>query len=193
MGCGVAMRSVWMAGIVASAAGCSAFGDGGGGASTGSSLGNLLRYGSTTEPPIAAAGPTDAAYCPAVLVTDGRAAVKQGNAQISIANVARQCTDRAGGAVVVKVGVEGRALLGPSGGGAGRFNVPVTFLIKKGDRVVVTRTRSVAVAIPSGDTQGSFVAVEGDIVVPPGTGDFDIEVGLGGGSPVAATPRRGRG
>jgi hypothetical protein len=45
--------------------------------------------------------------------------------------------------------------------------------------------------IPSNDTQAAFMAVESDLIVPPGTGEFEIEVGLGGAA--VASPRRRRG
>lgn len=179
---------------VAALPACSTFesGGSGGGGSMASTLGNMMRYGSTTEPPVArAAADVEAVECPAVSVADGGAALRRGTSQISIANVARECIERAGGAVAVKVGVEGRALLG-TGGGAGRFDVPVTFLLKRGDRVLASRVRRIAVTIPANDTQASFVAIESDMIVPPGTGEYEIEVGLGGQA-AAASPRRRRG
>lgn len=168
--------------------GCSTFESGGSGMA--STLGNMMRYGSATEPPVARAAEVEAVECPAVTVADGGAALRRGTSQISIANVARECIERAGGAVAVKVGVEGRALLG-SGGGGGRFDVPVTFLLKRGDRVIASRVRRVAVTVPSNDTQASFVAIESDMIVPPGTGEFEIEVGLGGEASGSARRRRG--
>jgi hypothetical protein len=155
-------------------AGCGATGDGG------SAVGNLLTYGSTTAPPIQRQGDTEAADCPQVLVIDGRSAVRQGSGQISISNLARECLERPDGSIVVKVGVEGLALLGPGGGG-GRFSVPVVFQIRQGDKVIATRTRQASVAIPAGSAQGSFMTVEGGMVVPAKSGAYDIEVGLGGG------------
>jgi hypothetical protein len=49
------------------------------------------------------------------------------------------------------------------------------------------------VTIPAGDTQGSFVVVEENLVVPPGSGEFEIEVGLGGAGPAQRPVGRGRG
>ena len=160
----------------------------------GASLRNLLRYGTTTEPPIAREPIVEAAECPGVTVAEGRSAIRAGEGasvrnQVSIANVARECIEARDGSVVVKVGVEGRALLGP-GGGSGRFDVPVSFVLKRGDRVLVSRVKRVAVTIPPGAAQGSFVVVEGDLVVPAGTGEFDIEVGLGGSGAAEGSRRR---
>ncbi|MDB5593002.1 MAG: hypothetical protein JWR86_3527 [Enterovirga sp.] len=157
----------------------------------GSTLANMFAYGSTTEPPLARTTVMEARDCPGVTVADGGAALRRGSSQISIANVARECIERDGGAIAVKVGVEGRALLGAGGAGGGRFDVPVSFAIKRGDQVLASRVRRVSVVIPSNDTQAAFMAVESDLIVPPGTGEFEIEVGLGGAA--VASPRRRRG
>lgn len=148
---------------------------------------NLLKFGGPTAPP---AGPTplDDAYCPSVGVIEGGAALQAFTGgrtgdpaslrhQISIGQVARECTAQENGSILVKVGVEGRALVGPAGS-PGRFDSPVTFVIKRGDRVLATRTQRAAVAIAPGELQGSFVAVENGLVVPPGTGEYEIDVGL---------------
>ncbi|HMO31085.1 hypothetical protein [Enterovirga sp.] len=165
------------------AGGCGMTEGGGAASSGGSTLANLIKYGSTTEPPIQrAAGDVEAAYCPQVLVISGRSAVRHGSAQVSISQIARECVERPDGSVVVKVGIEGLALLGPGGGG-GRFDVPVVFQITQGDRVIVNRTRRAAVAIGGGAAQGSFTVIEGGMVVPAKSGAFDIQVGLGGGGP----------
>jgi hypothetical protein len=66
-------------------------------------------------------------------------------------------------------------------------------LVKSGSTVIANRASRTSVAVPAGDTQGSFAIVEDGIVVPPSASqDFEIEVGLGG---VAATQggRRRRG
>ena len=174
-------------------AACSTF-ESGGAAGPGSTLGNLMRYGSTSQPPIASAAPVEAADCPGVLVIEGRSAVKVGSSQVSIANVARECIERQGGSIAVKVGIEARALLG-TGGGSNRFDVPVVFVLRQGDQVLASRTRRITVSIPPGQAQGSGVIVEPDMIVPAGTSEYDIEVGLGGSAPVAGStaPRRRRG
>lgn len=112
-------------------AGCTSSSEEGPG--TGSALRNLLRYGTTTEPAVAREPLVEASECPTVAVAEGRSAIRAGEGaavrnQVSIANVARECLERPDGSIVVKVGVEGRALLGP-GGGSGRFDVPVSFAI----------------------------------------------------------------
>ena len=173
---------------------CSAF-DGGApsaGASSGrgSTLGNLFKYGSTTEPPIRQAGNVEAADCPAVLVISGRSAIKHGSGQVSISDLARECVQRPDGSIVVKVGVQGLSLAGPGGGGVGHGSVPVVFQIRPGDKVIATRTRSAAITAQAGDSQGTFTAIEDGMVVPAKSGEFDIEVGLGGGGGGGRRARR---
>lgn len=131
--------------------------------------------------------------CPRVEILDGTAALRAfsgGQAsgalrhQISIANVAREC-QVAGDLVTVKVGVEGRVLLGPAGA-PGTFSAPVRVVVKQGDRVLASRVQRVSVTVPAGEAGASFVVVEPGLTVPKG--DIDILVGLDG----AAEPRRAR-
>ena len=168
---------------------------------SGSWFKNLLRYGGLTVPP-PAPKPSDEVYCPSVGVVEGGAAMRAysggrtGDAsalrhQLSIAQVARECTGQEDGSILVKVGVEGRALIGPAGS-AGRFDTPVTFVIKRGDRILASKTQRVAVAVPAGETQASFVAIENNLVVPPGIGEYEIDVGLVPGTGRAAPERRAR-
>src|SRR5215212_4966606 len=148
-------------------------------------LRNLLRYGSTTEPPAAPQAGIEVEDCPRVDVTEGGAALRTYaggrtgspealRSQLTISNVARECIGRPDGSIVVKVGVEGRALIGPAGA-AGRFDVPVRFVVKQGNQTYANRVRRVPVTVPAGEAQASFVAVEDGMVVPRGTRDFDIE------------------
>lgn len=132
----------------------------------------------------------DEPFCPPVVVFEGGAALRayagggeagEANAlrhQISIANLARECANAPGGGLIVKVGVEGRALIGPVGG-SGTFNAPLSILVKRGETIVARRSRNVAVTIPAGTAQGSFAVVEEGIAVPPGRGELSIEAGLG--------------
>ena len=160
---------------------------------------NLFTYGGPTVPPSApeAAAEVD---CPSVAIMPGGAALRSyaggrtGSPealrnQLSIVNVARECIGQPDGSVLVKVGVEGRALIGPAGSG-GQLEAPVRFVIRRGDKVLANRARRATVALAQGEMQGSFVVVEDGLVVPPKTGDFDIEVGLGGSGAVERRARR---
>jgi hypothetical protein len=136
------------------------------------------------------------AYCPRVGVPEGGGVIQASSggasgvrSQISLGQIARECLGQSDGSTLVKVGVQGRAILGP-GGGAGRYDVPVRVVVKQGDRIIASRVQRAAVQIPPGDTQASFVIVEDRIVVPPSAAqDFEIEVGLGGAP--AGSRRRG--
>ncbi|WP_336491377.1 hypothetical protein [Methylobacterium nigriterrae] len=168
-------------------------------AQDGNFLSNIFKYGGPTVPP---SQPPDLepAYCPPVDVAEGGAALQAaggqpGNAasirtQFSLGRLARECARRQDGSITVKVGVEGRVLLGPSGS-PGRFDVPVTIVIKHDDKPVVTRSRRTSVTVAPGEVQGFFSLVEEDLVVPPAmTRDYDIEVGLGGGGGKAKSAAR---
>ena len=150
---------------------------------------NLFMYGGPTVPP-SAPDPSAEVDCPAVEIAPGGAALRTYaggrtdapealRTQLSIVNVARECVGRPDGSILVKVGIEGRALIGPAGSG-GQLEAPVRFAIRRGQTVVANRARRAAVAFPPGELQGSFTVVEDGLVVPPNTGDFDIEVALGG-------------
>lgn len=124
--------------------------------------------------------------CPRVDIIKGAAALRvyagagaEGGAlrhQISIVDTASECVATSGG-VVARVGLAGRALLGPSGA-AGTFTAPVTVLIKRGDAIVARRARTVSVAIPPSGQQGAFSFIEEGIAIPAGDG-VSIEAGVG--------------
>ena len=159
--------------------------------SIGETLGNIFKFGGTTVPKEAPREAGDA-YCPTVGIIEGGAALRAYSGgkvgepaalrhQLSIGQLARECVEQPDGSILVKVGVEGRALLGPAGQ-PGRFDAPVTFVIKRGERVFTSRTQRVSVSVPAGDTQASFVTVQDGLVVPPGVGEYEIDVGLGAGA-----------
>jgi hypothetical protein len=160
---------------------------------------NLFLYGGTTPPPAAPDDPIEV-DCPAVTIAEGGAAVRSYTGgrtgspealrnQLSIVNVARECVGQKDGSILVKVGIEGQALIGPAGS-AGQLDAPVRVVIKRGDKVLANRARRATVAIPPGQMHGSFVVVEDGLVVPPKTGGFDIEVALGGSGPAERARRR---
>ncbi|MBM6592660.1 hypothetical protein [Microvirga pudoricolor] len=171
-----------------------ALGGCGGGApgEEGSTLSNMVLFAGPTVPP-PMTRQTEDVYCPRVQIPDGGAAIQAysggrvGDAsglrsQISLGELARECTGNADGTTSVKVGVEVLALLG-AGGGAGRYDAPVNIVVKRGDQVIASRPRRVAIAIPSGETQGRATIVEENIVVSAADAtNFSIDVGLGAGA-----------
>lgn len=188
----------WTMGLAAALCAIGAAGPGAA-SSGGNFFRNLFMYGGPTPPPAAPDAPAEV-DCPAVTIAEGGAAVRSYaggrtgspealRSQLSIVNVARECVGQRDGSILVKVGVEGQALLGPAGS-AGQLDTPVRVVVKRGDKVLANRARRATVAIPSGQLHGSFVVVEEGIVVPPKTGDFDIEVALGGSAPAERSRRR---
>jgi hypothetical protein len=168
------------------------------GGESGGTLRSLFASGGTAAP--AAAAVVEDVPCPAVTIAPGGAALRSytGGAsgspealryQLSIVDVARECIGQADGSVLVKVGVEGRALVGPAGSG-GRFDAPLRFVLRRDQTILANRTQRVAVAVPAGESQAPFTAVEEGLVAPKG--DFEIEVALGGASPAERPARRAR-
>lgn len=172
----------------------------GSGEAGGGTLSNLLLYGGGGPvPPALPPEIIEVVDCPSVTVADGGVAIRTAaggaesssvRSQVSISEVARECTGRPDGVVAVKVGVQVRALLG-QGAGGGRFDTPVNFVVRRGEQVLSSRTRRVAITVPGGQYEQSAVVVEDGLVVPAGTGEFDIEVSLGSG-PRSTAPARAR-
>jgi hypothetical protein len=161
----------------------------------------MVLFAGTTVPP-AQKKVLEDVYCPPVDIMEGGSAIQAFaggrvgessglRSQISIGNLARECAGQPDGTTVVKVGVEGRALLGASGA-PGRYDVPVQIIVKRGDTVIANRSKRMSVAIPAGETQGTFAVIEEGIVVPAADANvFEIEVGLGGNGAAAARRKRG--
>lgn len=137
--------------------------------------GRIVQPGAATVP----LAPEDV-HCPRIAVAEGGSALQVSRSQITLGQLARECLGQADGTTLVKVGVQGRAILGAGGGG--RYDVPIRVVVRQGDRIIASRVRRMAVQIPAGESHGSFALVEEGIVVPRSAAeDFEIEVGLGGG------------
>ena len=161
---------------------------------------NMLMFQSS-KPPAPDQLPKDEdqadLICPEVIVADGGAAVRMQAGQdssglrhqISITNVARECTPTGNGGFRLKVGVEGRVLLGPAGS-PGSYGATLTTTVTRGTTPVARRASRVGGTIPSGQGGVDFSHVEDGIVVPPGSGDLEIIVGLGQGGAAPARQRR---
>ncbi|RYE35301.1 MAG: hypothetical protein EOP23_00755 [Hyphomicrobiales bacterium] len=162
---------------------------------------NVIMFQSTTPPPADQLPKDDPdeerQVCPEVTISDGGAAIRAQSGQdssglryqVSIANVARECNVTGNGAFRLKVGVEGRVLLGPAGS-PGNYGATLTTTVMRGTTVIGKRSARVGATIPSGQGGADFTHIEEGIMVPAGKGDVEIFVGLGGGGP--ATPARRR-
>jgi hypothetical protein len=167
-----AARALAVLGLTA-LAGCGAPGEGG--------MGDMLLLAGTTVPP-ARPQQIEDVYCPQIDVFEGGSTLRTGGSQIVLGQMARECVGQPDGTTLVRIGVEGRALL-TAGGGGGRYATPLRIVVKRGSTVFANRSRSVGVAIPAGDTQGTFSIIEENIVIPAANvNDFEIEVGLGAGA-----------
>ena len=176
----------------------------------GSMFGNLLAFNTTTPGPAAAPGAPkeETLDCPTVEVLDGTAAYRtyagteQTNAtvryQFSMGEVARDCT-RSGKDILLKVGIEGRVLLGPAGS-PGAFTVPVRIAVRHdGDgKAVATKLYQVPAMVAAGSDATTFQIVSDPIAVPFLTaradGDYTILVGFDAGAktPAAMPSEKGR-
>jgi hypothetical protein len=174
-------------------------------------LGNLAARGAFGgSPPVAAqaAAPSETnVICPSTELKDGSAAYRvyagaQTNEnvryQYSMGDIARQCRV-AGGQVLIKVGVEGKVLLGPAGQPS-NFNVPVFVGVRAeaGEKMLVSKVYSAAVTIPAGETQGSFAIISDELAVPftqeNANDDYTVFIGFEGPGkvPVQRTARARR-
>lgn len=213
----LAAMTVLMAAGLAGCGGNGVLGTGIGGGSSASSssaepgpLGsarNYLLYGSAKEPPPPAPNPNDRDInCPKVNVLEGTAAMRIGLAtggatevsyQASLGETARECTVK-GNTVAIKVGVEGRLLVGMLGK-PGSYTVPLRIVVKREKAVLFSKLVRLSVTVPAGDTQATFTHVEDGIVLPLTENDpadeYDLLVGFdpnGKAEPAEKKPRRKR-
>ncbi|GGK54071.1 hypothetical protein [Salinarimonas ramus] len=100
--------------------------------------------------------------------------------QISIFDLARECVATPEGQNRIKLGVQGRVLIGPAGA-PGSFTAPVRIRVRTTSTVYEDVSRRVSVTVPAGQTIGDFVLVEEGLEVPLSIGDnFIIEAGIEG-------------
>lgn len=183
-------------------AGCSSPNSG----SASSTFANIVMFQSTTPPPPPPPDPSRAdedIECPAVTIADSGAAIRAyGGAtgdsqglrnQLSITDVARECSGATpSGSYSLKVGVQGRVLIGPAGS-PGSYQSGLRITVRQGSKVIVNRVVRVGAVIPAGQSGADFVHVEQGIAIPPykGPGTTDVEVSLeGGGGRPARRARR---
>ena len=154
------------------------------GGSSGFSFSNILYGGSVppSRPP-----EEEDPECPAPIYTADDSVIRVGTDsvrhQISIVNVARECSINQG-KLMINVGVQARVLLGPAGS-AGSYSTPVQIVMKRGTKVVASRTTRGSVTIPAGSSMGEIVVVEKDFSVPKDGDELMITVNLKGGEPTA--------
>jgi len=165
-------------------------------ADPGDTLGNLFAFNSTRAPavPASTTSSSSSVICPVVDVRDGGAAHRVYNGseqssanvryQYSIGETARECSVE-NGQLVIRVGVEGKVLLGPAGGPSS-FTVPVFIGVRRdeGQQMLTSKVYSVAASIPQGSTGTSFSVVSEPLVVPftqeNAAADYTVYIGFEG-------------
>ncbi len=113
--------------------------------------------------------------------------------QASLGQLARECA-LLGDAMTVRVGIEGRVLVGPKGG-PGNVSIPVRIaVIHEGPqpRTLWTKFYSIPVSIAQGTTQAAFAQVEDDVTfqLPANKSELAAYVVYVGFDPQGATPAR---
>jgi len=114
--------------------------------------------------------------------------------QVTIGTTARECRMGPNNMVQVKVGMQGRVILGPEGGNPSTINVPLRFAVVRetvDTKVITTQLDRVTVTMPPNDSNVLFSHVsEGmEFPMPPGgnTDSYLIYIGF---DPAAAEPER---
>lgn len=174
--------------------GCSSSGQADG---TSSSFAELFRTSSTKSPAVAAAAATEGTpgapkmleSCPPVELRQGASTLTINNNpkdpsamqlryQVSITQRARECS-LAGGTLSIRIGVQGRIVLGPAGT-HGSLEIPLRYaLVQEGTepKTIYTRLHRIPVAIPEGAPHVAFTHMEETITVPmPSIDVFDAYV-----------------
>jgi hypothetical protein len=124
--------------------------------------------------------------CPSVTVRSGAATMAQWAGpeqtattmryQVSIGQTARDCRLN-NGVVTMHIGVQGRVVLGPQGGGTTQLEVPVRLAVvheTMSPKAITTKLERVSVSIPPDSGNVAFTLVDNDISFPmPKGGDID--------------------
>jgi hypothetical protein len=169
-------------------------------------ISNFISGPSAPPPPTAAAAGSPGAEeidCPRVDIRQGASTlvVSDPNAtstalglryQGTFTRTARECILR-DKMVTIRVGVQGRVLVGPAGG-PGQLTIPLRFaLVKEGiePKVIYSKLYPIPVSVPSIDANVTFSQIEEAMVVPmPSQAEFDAYVIYIGFDPQGAQPEK---
>ena len=162
--------------------------------------------GTTTSAATTALNAADTT-CPGVDIRQGAATLSVGSTpndpnpppaslryQASISQTARECAVL-GATMTIKVGIQGRVILGPAGT-PGDLGVPLRYAVVQegtGGRTIVTKFHRIAVNIPPDQGSVPFVHVEEDLTFPlPRAAELDNYVIYVGFDPNTAPERPAR-
>jgi hypothetical protein len=167
-----------------------------------SGLGNIFSQKNTAAPdpdnPNAPARLNPDEDCPGATIRQGASAWAQNAGQgptnvryqASIVQIARECA-LLGDTMTIKVGVEGRLLVGPKGG-PGTVTVPIRIaLVQEGPqpRPIISKFYGIQVNVPQGATQVPFTQVDDDLTFPlPADKNLEKYVIYVGFDPQGAVP-----
>ena len=97
--------------------------------------------------------------------------------QVTIGTTARECRMGPNNMVSIKVGMQGRVIVGPEGAGSSSIDVPLRFAVVREtveSRVITTKLDRVAVAVPANEGNVLFSHVTEGLEFPmPRGGDLD--------------------
>ena len=209
---GGAARAVALIAVLA-AAGCSSFDIGSSSSPSDSTsstsftqrVKNLFSSGTASGQDKVAAtapsGPDPNLECPGVTVRSGAATLAVNTPgvepsatnlrfQATVSQTARECAVSAGN-MTMKIGIQGRVILGPAGT-PGKYEVPMRLaLVREGvePRTIWTKLYRVPVNISAGETNVPFVQVEEGMSFPlPSARDLEAYVVYVGFDPSALAP-----
>jgi hypothetical protein len=162
----------------------------GSGGSTGGGFTDRISSMVYSPPPKPGQGPTrdEDLECPPLDVRQGASTItvygpgEQASTnvryQATVAQLARECSVQ-GATMNIKVGLQGRIIMGPAGG-PGRLDIPVRIaLVHEGPapKTIWTKLYKVAVDIPGGQPHVAFTHVEDNVTFPkPTAGDLEAYV-----------------
>ena len=198
------IRLLPLAAIALAVAGCSSS-SGGDGSSFSDRFNRAMSSGAATAPaPAATTGAaTTLDTCPNVDVRRGAGTIAintnardpqamQLRYQISVAQTARECANVAGN-LQIKVGLQGRVVLGPAGT-PGTLEIPVRYaLVEEGPqpKTVYSKLYRVPVTVGDGQLNATFTHIEEAMAVPmPSPSVFDRYVIYIGFDPLGSAQER---
>jgi hypothetical protein len=115
--------------------------------------------------------------CPGVDIRTGASTMNVA-AKFSFGQTARECAVQ-GANLSMKVGVQGRVILGPMGG-PGQVDVPVRYaVVREGPqpKTVITKFKRISVIVPPAQTHVQFVDIEEGLTFPlPSRSELDAYV-----------------
>jgi len=164
-------------------------------------LGNWL-FGSSPPPVNGNANTPAEVDCPGVDVRQGAStmSITEPGAeagpmttryQVTIGQTARECA-ALGGVMTMKVGVQGRVLLGPAGG-PGQIDIPLRMaVVREGPnpKTIVSKFYKLAVAIPPGQTSVPYMHIDQDLTFPmPREADLDAYIVYVGFDPASLSTK----